>query len=579
MTTERAQVPHAAAEERFAPASRPSRRVRALNRGPALVLIGALLTQLALSVRFAAGGWFGVDALHYFAQRGGVPGDHESLFAPYGGHWQPVLISMYRGLFAVFGLHSYLPYVLPAICAHLLICALLYAIFRRLGVSAWVAVASAWLLVFYGTGSEAFISDAPFALTSALGLGVASIYLLVRWGPGWPSLTSAGLLTVAVMCSVTGVVAIIFVACYAFGTMGWRVAGRLAAFPSVAFLAWFAVAGRTGGRVQLTEVDPLALPGIVLTVLVKPLGDVSGIDGAGVILTVVVIAATFLITDAPPRLRALAWAGILAAATQLTLSALANSAIGPDAVGVGRYRYIVLVGLLPAVALTLRGLSSRFRDVSGGASKALPASIVVGILMGIAVNGLVDERAQASFYAALGRDFRAYTSGTLTAVDLDERMLTNQVTGSFVTGADLQRLAARSVRGKFPSDFSNSADRLHAESALFVGVGPWSFDLPGPGGLQSNDFTEPLPTNWGCRNYQATTPTPFLTFRNLQGAQIGVTSQSSVIRTRLVREGRESPVREWRVTPGQTVFIATTAELAELQVSFDAGGAYTLCRA
>jgi hypothetical protein len=545
------------------------------------VLLGALATQLVLSLRFALDGWFGVDALHYFSQRGGVPGEHTSIFAPYGGHFQPVLIMMYRALFAVFGLRTYLPYVVPAILAHLLISLLVYAILRRLGTSPWAATVTVWILVFYGAGAEAYLSDAPFALTSALTLGLGAIYVFVRWDrERWSQWVAAGLLTVAIMCSVTGVVSIVLVGAFVLGTRGWRSALAATGPPMAVFLAWFAVSGRHGGRVQGSPSDLLGVPGAVWSVLVKPLADVTAVDGVGTILTLAVVAATFWARGVRPELRVLAWAGILAALAQLTLSALANLAVGPDAVAVGRYRYITLVCLLPAVALSMEAVAARLRVVAPRRARTLPALIVAASLVGMAVNGVLDERHQWRFYTAMGDDFASYTRGTLAANDLGERMLTDHVPGSFVTGPDLRRLSEPVVRDKFAADFRATAeDRVRAENSLYVGVGRSTYELPAPTSLISEDFDPQLSGGLGCRTYAAKTPTPFLSFRSFQGAQIAVTSQSSLIRTRVVRDGVEGVPREWSVKPGDTLFIGTTAQLAQLDVAFDAGGEYTICRA
>ena len=58
--------------------------------------------------RLAHRSWFGVDAVYYLTTRGPVPSADEGLLKPYGGHWQTIPLLIYRGLFAIFGLQSYL---------------------------------------------------------------------------------------------------------------------------------------------------------------------------------------------------------------------------------------------------------------------------------------------------------------------------------------------------------------------------------------------------------------------------------------------------------------------------------------
>src|SRR5262245_45925058 len=147
---------------------------------PAAILALGILGQLAASLYWTRDGWLGVDGLYYISSRGGLTGEHTSIFAPYAGHWQPVLISMYLVLWWIFGLHSYLPYVLPAILTHLVICVLLYGILRRLGIGPWVALVPVWALLWFGVGGESWLMDAPFALTAPVALGLVAVYLLVR---------------------------------------------------------------------------------------------------------------------------------------------------------------------------------------------------------------------------------------------------------------------------------------------------------------------------------------------------------------------------------------------------------------
>jgi hypothetical protein len=64
---------------------------------------------------------------------------------------------------------------------------------------------------------------------------------------------------------------------------------------------------------------------------------------------------------------------------------------------------------------------------------------------------------------------------------------------------------------------------------------------------------------------------------SFHGAQIAVTSQSSTIFTRLERDGVSGVPKKWDVSPGETVYIATSAQLATLEVSFDSGGRFEIC--
>ena len=61
-----------------------------------------------------------------------------------------------------------------------------------------------------------------------------------------------------------------------------------------------------------------------------------------------------------------------------------------------------------------------------------------------------------------------------------------------------------------------------------------------------------------------------------RGTEIGITSDSTVMSTQLVRDGVESTPRTWGVAPG-AVYVATTAKDAVLRVSMNGSGGFAIC--
>ena len=338
------------------------------------ILAAGLVGQLVLSLYWTREGWLGVDGLYYISSRGGLPGDHTSIFAPYAGHWQPVLISLYLVLWWTFGLHSYVPYVLPAILAHLVICALLYGLLRRVGLGPWVP----WSrlgppLVRHGRRDLArqrflrsHLSDRPCPGRAPRARPPA--------GLGQAPWVACALLTVSLGISATAVIAVLLVALFALGARGFATCLRVALVPTVVFATWFLVSGHSGGRVRVSAEDLLGVPRDALSVLVLPLGDVAALATVGPLLTLGIVLVTVLARVDNTPLRALALAGIGAAGAQTCLSVLANAQLSLESWGVGRYRYVVLTMLVPAFALTLHVVVERARDVLG------PTTAVVGVL-------------------------------------------------------------------------------------------------------------------------------------------------------------------------------------------------------
>ena len=559
-------------------------RTRRRPSAPHLLLAAGLVASFAVCVHTVQDGWFGVDAYNYFADRGGLRGEHTSIWAPYGGHWEPVIIGVYLVIWKFVGFSSYLPYVLPAILTHLAICWLMFAVLRRLGHNAWVALAAVWLLLFYGASAEAYTSDAPVALTSALALGLGALYVIMGGDSLRRQLGATALLVVALGCSVTSVVVTAFVAIFLVGMRRFRTAALVAGVPTAGFLLWFAVSGRTGGRGSFGVDLLLEIPAAVWHALTVPLGDVSGMAGAGVTLTLLVVIATLLSPETTAAQRSVALAGIAAALLQLSLSSVANAgtagAAGLEAaVTVGRYRYIVLVCLLPAVAVTLQWGVRRFAKVAIGQSRIVPALLAAALLLATTIHGLADLQGAKSFNVAVGQRYKDVLFGSVAATDLGEKMLYFEGP-VFMNGRDIERLARPEAREHFPDDFEPTADqRFAAESTLFVGVRPETMDLPAPAGISSDGFNRALANKFGCRTYESTTGSPLLTMSSFEGAQIAVTSDSSIIRTRLRRDDQSSEPKAWKVEPGEPVFIATSAQLAQLDIAFDAGGTYEICRA
>ncbi|MCF6377558.1 hypothetical protein L2K70_08080 [Nocardioides KLBMP 9356] len=566
-----------------APARHRPARSRRRPSAPQLLLAAGVVASLVVCIYTVRDGWFGVDAYNYFADRGGLRGEHTSVWAPYGGHWEPVVIGVYLVIWKFVGFSSYLPYVLPAILTHLAICVLMFGILRRLGHQEWLSLSVVWLLLFYGAAGEAYTSDAPVALTSALALGLGALFVLLGGDSRRREVTATALLLLALGCSVTSVVAIALVAIYLVGVRRLRTAALAGGIPTACFMVWFAVSGRTGGRGSFGVDLLLEIPAAVWKAVTVPLGDVSGMAGAGVTLTLVVTLATLISPEPTPAQRAVALAGLAAALLQLTLSAVANaSTVGAgleDAVTVGRYRYIVLVCLLPAVAVTVQWGLRRFTTVTAGQSRLVAALLAVAVLVASTIHGLADLRGARNFNVAVGQHYKDVLFGSVAAMDLGEKMLYFEGI-VFMNGHDIEKLARPEAREHFPEDFRPTADqRFTAESALFVGVRDETMDLPAPAGVSSEDFTKPLSNKFGCRSYTSTSMTPLITMTSFEGGQIAVTSDSSTIRTRLTRDDLSSEPKAWAVTAGEPVYIATSAQLAQLDIAFDSGGTFRICRA
>jgi len=559
------------------------RRVRTREwqreHAPALVLGVGVVAQLALSIWLTRGGWFFLDAWHYILRRGPVPEADLGLFEPWGGHWQTIPILLYRLLFSVFGMHTYAPYVLVATLLHLVIVVLSYLILRRLDTHRWVAVVIAWAILFYGAGGEVFVWDGPIPLTAALSLTLTAVHLSLRKDFERPALVvGALLLLAAVMCSVAGVVGAVLFGVLVYTRRGFVTMVAVVGPAAVAFTTWYLVQGRHDGRVAIGGWDYARLPEFVWTGLTGSMGAIFGIPEWGGAILIALIVTALVARGVPDALQQYAWAAILAAFTQMTLAGFAALSFGVDASLVSRYKYISFVLLAPSIAIALTVVANAVRANQGQGRRAVPWVIAGALLLAYTGNGLLRERYEANYVDSASSVPEAWALGTKAAVEAGEQILTHTPTGPFNGDIDIRLLATPVILDSLPDGTATGKDRLEAEAQFFVGVGADDYGLASPVQLVSRSFSQPLVGGSGCSTHTANTFTPEITFETGKGTEIAVTSASNRIVTFLSRDGEESEPREWPVEADKPVYIAVSAQDAELTVEFDLGGDYLICK-
>lgn len=549
------------------------------ERLPLVVLLLGLAGQAALLLSRVGSGWFGVDALHYLAQRGAITTPTESLMEPYAGHWQPLLILGYRTLYEFFALDTYLPYVLPAVVVHLGLCTLLYVVCTRLGAHRWAAVLGALTLAWFGAGAEAYLADAPVALTSTVLVAYLCVLLAGRRSWGRRSLAVVGLLLVsALMVSNAAITAVLFVGLVLLSRRGWLAAAILVGAPAAVYGAWFLTLGRDAERGRFTSSDLLVVPERALSLLVAPFDSLAP-GGLGATLLVVVVAGAFLAPRTSSELRAVATAGMVAALAQSSLCVVANVQLGAEAVLVGRYQYVVLAYLTPAVVVTLSWaveVAARLLDVPVRGRLA-PVLLVTGVFALMVVNGIADQNVSWNVTRAEARRAEAFTKGGVASIALGERMLAPDAGGFTVHGDDIQTLGEVGA-ARWSSLEAEPEQRLSAEATMFSAAGPETFFVQAPAAVTSTSFDKKLRSRFGCQVVQAQRLDPEITLRSFDGAQVAVESASSSVTAVLSRDGESADPVVWQLTPGETTYLATTAQLAEVSLTFDAGGSYKICR-
>jgi hypothetical protein len=356
-----------------------------------LITFGAAeLCALVLWPVLGRNHWFVLDEWDVLATRKAT--DLGDLFRPHNEHWITVPILVYRAIFTVVGLRSYLPYQLVVVVLHLTAAALLLVVMRRAGVRSWIATAAATLFVFFGSGGPDIAASFQMTFTGAFVLGLAELLLADHDGRidrrDWLSLV-AGL--GALMTSGIGVTMVVVTALAVLVRRGWKLALFHALPLGTCYAVWFAVIGHEG---YTSRDKPAHLVfDYVVAGFREAFRAMGQLPGVGVILAVGLVVGFALAVVGRHRSRLVAPAALLAGAVVfLTITALGRAVVrGADGARADRYVYLVAAMCLPALAVAADALVRRW-------SMLLPVALAIfavgipGNVRAFHLGGVTDRR-------------------------------------------------------------------------------------------------------------------------------------------------------------------------------------------
>src|SRR4051812_39079496 len=185
--------------------------------------------------------WFGGDDWFILLDRGLHPHAGQlGVLDAFNEHWTTLPILVFRGLYAVFGISTYWPYVLLLVVVHLAIVVLLWHVMVRSAINPWLALGVVAIIAIPGPGFENLTNVWQVQLISPLALGLGALLLLPDRGPlGWRDGVASLLLTIGMACSGLGITMLGVVALVALVRRGWRVAIAVASLPAVAYGWWY----------------------------------------------------------------------------------------------------------------------------------------------------------------------------------------------------------------------------------------------------------------------------------------------------------------------------------------------------
>jgi hypothetical protein len=301
--------------------------------------------------------WFFGDEWDFLAHRGVSGADH-SLWEPHTEHWSTVPILIYRALYARWGLHTYVPYVVVLVVLHLAVAHLLWRVMLRAGVDQTVATALAAVFTALGAGYENLLWAFQIGFIGSVALGLAALLLVNhdgRWGlrdiAGW-AVSIVGLMFSGIsvtMVTVAGLTVLM--------RRGWRQAALTVSVPGTVYLTWFFLIGNKNvGDDERTLDDVFRYPEYIWNGLRTAVEATVGFPGAGAV--VVLGLAAFLLRRAGRSKgpAAPAFACALGTLVLYAIIATGRAGMGIETSGASRYTYLVMALGVPAIGLAVAEL-------------------------------------------------------------------------------------------------------------------------------------------------------------------------------------------------------------------------------
>jgi hypothetical protein len=320
------------------------------------------------------GGWFTFDDWDLLSQR--TVGRAHDLFLPHGDHWSTLPILVYRLMWQLFGIRSYVPYQLLVILLHLAVAALLREVMRRAGCSPWTATIFAGVFVFFGVAADTILVAFFMTFVGSLAFGLVHLLLADHDGPvDRRDLLGLGAGLVGMLFSGVAVTMVAVVGISTLLRRGWRVAALHTLPLGAVYLVWLGIIGTEGNRLPLTRPSVPEIARFVSVGVRAAFSGLGQLPGVGLALAATLLVGLLIAGpawDRAARHRLAAPLALLAGAViflVITGSGRAGSILfvpvgGPENARASRYVYIVVALALPAIAVAGEAIIRRWRVVA-----------------------------------------------------------------------------------------------------------------------------------------------------------------------------------------------------------------------
>jgi hypothetical protein len=531
----------------------------------------SLLIGLAFLLYMDRHLWFIGDVFEFFDRM--QPGQSLNLFFPHNEHWSTIPILLNLGLYNLFGLRTYIPYIALDLVAHLAVAHLLWRWMLRLGSDRWIATGLAAAFVVLGGGVENLTSSFQIGFVLPVVLGLLGAFLLDYSGPSrWNRDVGFWLFGVAaVMCSGIGVCVVLLGAALALLRRGWLAALRAASVPAGVYLVWLALIGKVA--VSTTPAPKSELPLVVQYVwtgLTSAIEGTTGWTGLGGVLALGLGVWLYMNRYQARGPKALAFAAPPVALVFFAIIGVGRISLGVNESIFTHYAYEWVVLLLPATALVLTRLtrhSMTGRWVALGLTAVVAVNGVAGIDTWLSANNPIQEGTEGQILAAA----HLMTGGAPLAVGGDAMVA--PVNSPNLTLSDLRSMLAA---GKIPLGTPiTPTDTLDASVYLQVSV--TAAPLVTGSSPAVGDQVSPLPEPAGglCVSVaNGASPAPLSLVFSSMGSVAITPSVSGNMGVQLATQANPltlTGTNSFPVTAGSTVYLNDTAAGTALLITLPAG--------
>lgn len=521
------------------------------------------------------GQWFWGDEWAFLGHRGVLHADR-SLWAPHSEHWLTGPILIYRSLYAVFGVRTYVPYVVVLLLLHLAVSHLLWQLMRRAGIDPALATGLAATYVLLGAGYENLLWAFQIGFVGSVALGLAAVLLVNHDGPFDRRDVTGWVVGVAsLMFSGIGVTMVAVVTVTVLLRRGLRDAALTVAVPCLVYVVWLALAGREGLDAHPRTLDSvLTYPDYIWTGMRAAVEEATGFPGAGTVL-VLGLAAWLLRragTAAGPA--APAFAGAIGGVLLFSVIAVGRTALGAQQAQASRYTYVVMAMALPAMGLVLHELVDH-----------LPSrrAFVLFLLFLVALHNLGVLREQTRRQTEAEKGLRTFVVAAARLVSSPGEVILNDrpepLFNPDIVVEDLRRMQRED---KLPKVDVTPADRVAAATVLQYATGTAELGTPStPPRVERVTGAVEQRTGPGCVRLTPATGGAQVEVAAGRPMSLIVTSSAGGevsgylrIRTPITHTG---PPRIDKLQPGVPLYVTVTASVDALILRIPATGFTDLC--